>query len=151
ERDAHVVAAGERRGADDADRAEHLAESQAEEPRAQLPEPLRLELEADEEEQEHDAELGKGADRLGLADELEAPRPDGDAGEEVACHGAEAQAVGGHHREHRGCEIDRSLPEKDVAVLHTASIVGRGREAGAVPKRGYSDASRPWSGAARNY
>jgi hypothetical protein len=123
QRDAHVEAAGERRSGDHGDRAEHLGKPEHEEARAHVPEPVRLELEADQEEQEHDAELGEGIDRLGLADELQAPGADGDAGKEIARHRAQAQTLGGHDREHRGCEIDCRLPEQDVAVLHTSSIV----------------------------
>src|SRR5439155_6238108 len=84
---------------------------------------MRLELEADDEEQEHDTELGERVDRFGLLDELESPRADRDAGEKVARDRAEPEAVRGHHRDHRGCEIDRRLQEKYVAVLHARSIV----------------------------
>jgi hypothetical protein len=52
---------------------------------------LRLELEADQEQHQDDAELGETEHRLGVGDELEAPRPDQDAGEEIADDRAEAE------------------------------------------------------------
>ena len=118
QRDAHVDAQEQRDAGDQRDRAQHLRQSQRDEPRAHVPQPVRLELEADDEEQEHHAELGEGADRLRLADQLKAPRSDGDSSEQISRHRAQAEAMRRHHRHHGGCEIDRGLQQESVAMLH---------------------------------
>ena len=96
---------------DDGDRSEGLRQAQGDEAIAHAPQAMRLELKADDEEQEHDTELGERVDRFGLLDELESPRADRDAGEKVARDRAEPEAVRRHHRDHRGCEIDRDLQQ----------------------------------------
>jgi hypothetical protein len=98
------------------------ARPRAEQLRAHVPQPFRLELEADHEQQEHHADLGEGADLVPGLDQLEAPRADGDARQQVARHGAQAEAVRSHDRGDRGCEIKCGLEKKVVAVLHERSI-----------------------------
>ena len=78
-----------------------LRRAEPEDVAAHREQPRRLELEPDDEQQEHDAELGDVADGLGLADERQAGRADGDAGGEVAEHGAEAEAPEQRHGDHR--------------------------------------------------
>jgi hypothetical protein len=98
-------------------RGEHLRGAHAEDGAAQLPQPLRLELQADEEEEQHHAELGKVQHRVRIGDEAEAPGSDRHAGGEIAEHRAEADALEDRHGDHAGGEVDQGLLQKSV-IFH---------------------------------
>src|SRR3990170_2335109 len=92
---------------------EELAGAEPEHIPAQLPQALRLELEADQEQEEHDAELGEVQHALAVLDEAERVRPDGDPRHQVAEDGAELEALEQRHRHARGGqEDDRLLQER---------------------------------------
>ena len=90
----------------------HAAE--AENRAAQRPDPLRVELEPDQEKQQHDAELGDLQHRLRIRYQPQAPGPDRHAGDEVAEHRAQADALEDRHRDDSGGEVDERLLEKAV-------------------------------------
>ena len=69
----------------------------------QRPQPRRLELQADDEQQEHDAEFGDLQDLLAAGDQPRR-RADGDAGGEIAEHGAEPEALEQRRGDHRAAE-----------------------------------------------
>jgi hypothetical protein len=125
------------------DTAQHLGQSQAQQPPAHAPKPPGFQLQADDEEQEYHAQLGKGADVLHFAHQLEAPGPDGNAGEQVAGHRAQPEPARQQDRDDRGREVDRGLRQQRVAVVHYA---GKYSDPGIVPdgrRRGPSVVLRP--------
>ena len=105
----------------------HLRAAPAEDRPAQRPQALRFEFEADHEQQQHHAEFGEVQDVLDLADQAQAPRADGDAGQQVAEHGAEAEALGDRHRDHRGGQVDQRVEQQ--AMFHGRRLSCRGRGA----------------------
>ena len=66
----------------------------------QAPQPRRLHLEPDHEQEHHDAELGDMQDRLRIGEQPQSERADGEAGGEIAEHGAEAGALEQRNRDH---------------------------------------------------
>ena len=76
----------------------------------------------------HHAELGEVHDVLALlADETERERADRDAGQQIAEHRAEPQALGDRHRDDRGGQVDERLVE-EVGAVHQASSLHRLRD-----------------------
>ena len=102
---------------------------------AHAPQHRGPQLEADEEQHHHDAELGEVQDVLAaLGDEAQAERPDDDAGEQVAEHGAQAEPPRDRHGGDGGGEIDEGL-QQDVVVHHASPRTSLTRSAAAARAR----------------
>ena len=100
-------------------RTQNLRAAEAEYGDAHAPQHRRAEFESDQEQHHHDAELGDMQDVLAaIGHELQSERPDGDARQQVAEHGAHPQPTCDGHRRDRGREIDERL-EQEV-VVHQA-------------------------------
>ena len=90
-------------------RGDHLDEPDAEHVAAQLPQPLQRQFEAEQEQQEHDAEFGQRLGALGIIEgdvleegklrrqRAEPERPERQADEQKAEHGADAQPMQQRH------------------------------------------------------
>ena len=78
---------------DGGDGRDHLQPAAADDPFGRCDDARERELEADREEQQDDADLGQRADGVGLTDEPQPVGPDGDAGEQKADDGRNAQAL----------------------------------------------------------
>src|SRR3546814_8217989 len=62
-------------------------------------------LQADDEQQHHHAEFGEMQNRLDIGDQLQAPGPDNDAGNQVAEYRAKPQPLGNRHGDDRRRKI----------------------------------------------
>jgi hypothetical protein len=103
---------GQERGQGDRHRGhDDLRRAEPEGPPAHQPDALEGQLEADGEQQEHDPQLGQGAGPLQIADQAQAGRPDHRAGDQIAEHRAELQALEQEHRDHRRREDDDDLDQ----------------------------------------
>jgi hypothetical protein len=99
----HRDAGDGQRGADD------LGAAEAEDRLAHVPQGRGLDLQPDQEQQDDHAELGELHDVGLLADQRQGERPDHHAGDQVAQHRAQAQALGDRHGDDGGAEIDQGL------------------------------------------
>ena len=97
---------------------QHLQSAKTEDGLAQRPEFRGLQFKADEEQHDDDAELGKMHDVLALAaDEAEDGGADGHARDQIAEHGAKAEARGDGCGDHGGGEIDEGAEQK-IGEMH---------------------------------
>ena len=120
QRRAPVHAKGHGQGAQPRADDTHLRPAPAENRTAQQPQAFGLELQADQKQQQHHAEFGKAEDHLDILDQAQAPRPDDDAGHQVAQHGAHAQALGQRHHDDGRHQVKQYVDEKAV-VFHADS------------------------------
>ncbi|EEF23197.1 conserved hypothetical protein, partial [Ricinus communis] len=81
---------------------QHLGAAPAENRPAQVPQLFRLQLKANQEQHQHDTEFGDAQHVLDIADQLQPPRADDGAGDQVAEHCAHADALGQRHQQHGG-------------------------------------------------
>ena len=83
---------------------ENLRHTEPEHDAAHRHEPWQAELEADREHEKHDADFRESRHDLGIVDETERVRADGDADDEIADQRRQSRDPAGNHHQHGGRE-----------------------------------------------
>ena len=97
-----------------------------------------MQVETDEEQQQDDADFRDGEFRFAPADQAQALRPDDCAGDEIAEHGAQAEAAEQHDEGDGRTEQDHALAQQHVGGagrFHQASAMRAASAIASKPRR----------------
>lgn len=97
---------------------QHLQQADAEHRLAHHPQAPRRQLQADDEQQQYHAHLGDLRDAFRVVHQAQHAGTDQHAGQQVAEHRAQLQALGQRHHEHRRDQEDHAGLEKTASVFH---------------------------------
>ena len=118
-RESHRRAEGERCPGDGGYRDADLQPSAAQDPLPHANDPGERQLEPDREQEEHDADFRERRDVVGLRDEPQRVRPDGDAGEQESNDGRDAQTLRDDDDRNGDRDEDDEVA-KDGDLMHAA-------------------------------